>query len=536
MSDKIKKSVHKTIVDGITSKIEEAIAKNKGKMPYGCVTREIADAKTLFPTIDITRDHINNALRRRKKKRVSIISLAVPVSAFATVSAPSTSKIGRLCEKRTRGEILNVRAAKNEICSIYKNELDVHKAHHFGINRHVKFPTGRLDEIINEVRKKRKLSEDVKITKKFVRQRISKDTVIVVTASGPDSPLAAVEPDIVKLILAMSEIREPLRPSRCLNLINDMIKGTPSQQKLIDFKTKSKSSTIYTPIDEVGTSYWQNFKKRYGHLLVDKKGEKFELDRDSWCTYTNFRKMYQMVETKMIEAGVAEKINEPVWMTKDGKVVSENNKHQAYGCKVSLHITHPEMVIMADEVGANTSQKGDGHVGGERYICGKGKVPQKKASKKDKHFTLLGLTLLTGDPLMCVIIFSGERNRDLIELGVDPFIEKEDIIGDVSDGDYVINNTGKGKLFPTGPECQYKGKTIPCMCRWSKNGSMTGEILKDVVHTLDTYQLFDRSNGKKPFFLLDGHGSRLSEPFVKYVLDIEHEWMICLGVPYGTSL
>ena len=135
----------------------------------------------------------------------------------------------------------------------------------------------------------------MKITKKFVRQRISKDAVIVVTASGPDSPLAAVEPDIVKLILAMSEIREPLRPSRCLNLINDMIKGTPSQQKLIDFKTKSKSSTIYTPIDEVGTSYWQNFKKRYGHLLVDKKGEKFELDRDSWCTYTNFRKMYEPI-------------------------------------------------------------------------------------------------------------------------------------------------------------------------------------------------------------------------------------------------
>ena len=123
MSDKIKKSVHKTIVDGITSKIEEAIAKNKGKMPYGCVTREIADAKTLFPTIDITRDHINNALRRRKKKRVSIISSAVPVSAVATVSAPSTSKIGRPCEKRTRGEILNVRAAKNEICSIYKTNF-----------------------------------------------------------------------------------------------------------------------------------------------------------------------------------------------------------------------------------------------------------------------------------------------------------------------------------------------------------------------------------------------------------------------------
>lgn len=32
--------------------------------------------------------------------------------------------------------------------------------------------------------------------------------------------------------------------------------------------------------------------------------------------------------------------------------------------------------------------------------------------------------LLTGEPLMCVIIFAGEKNRDLVELGVDPFVVK----------------------------------------------------------------------------------------------------------------
>lgn len=106
----------------------------------------------------------------------------------------------------------------------------------------------------------------------------------------------------------------------------------------------------------------------------------------------------------------------------------------------------------------------------------------------------------------------------MVELGVDPFVEE--INGSVSDDDYVIKNTGKGKLFPTGPECTYKGKTIPCMCQWSKNGSMTGQILKEVVETLDSYRLFDHSNGKKPFFLLDRRNLRLSEPFVNYVRDI----------------
>ena len=135
---------------------------------------------------------------------------------------------------------------------------------------------------------------------------------------------------------------------------------------------------------------------------------------------------------------------------------------------------------------------------------------------------------------MCVIIFAGERCNDLVELGIDPFVKE--IEGVVSDHDYIIKNTGKGKLFPCGPECSYLGKTIPCMCRWSKNGSITGEILRDIVATLDHYNIFDRSNGKKPMFLFDGHGSRLSEPLVKYVQDIQHSWMILFGVPYGTNL
>ena len=168
-------------------------------------------------------------------------------------------------------------------------------------------------------------------------------------------------------------------------------------------------------------------------------------------------------------------------------------------------------------------------------MCRKGKTPQKKAAKKDKHFTLLGLTLLTSDPLMCVIIFSGKERKDLVELGIDPFCEEE-IIGELGNTDFIIKNTGKGKLFPCGPECTYNGKTIPCMCRWNKNGSMTSEILRDIVNTLDIHNLFDCTNSKKPFFLLDSHNPRLSEPFVTCIRDTEHEWCVCFGVPYATNL
>lgn len=101
---------------------------------------------------------------------------------------------------------------------------------------------------------------------------------------------------------------------------------------------------------------------------------------------------------------------------------------------------------------------------------------------------------------------------------------------------FIKANSGKGKRFPGGPTCAYKGVKVPCMCRWTEKGSITSEILRDIVKTLDSLDLFDRSNGKRPFFLLDGHGSRFELPFLQYINDKNHEWSACIGVPYGTSL
>lgn len=54
---------------------------------------------------------------------------------------------------------------------------------------------------------------------------------------------------------------------------------------------------------------------------------------------------------------------------------------------------------------------------------------------------MLGLTLLTGEPLMCVIIFVGKSNKDLVELRIDPFCNS--ILGDQNDNDFILQNTGK---------------------------------------------------------------------------------------------
>ena len=270
--------------------------------------------------------------------------------------------------------------------------------------------------------------------------------------------------------------------------------------------------------------------KRNEHKIVSKKGLKYEIDRASWSTYANFKQMYNGVIAEFVDAGVAKERELLVWMNRFGNEVEEKD---AFGCKVTHDILHPDYIICMDEVGGNTSQKGDGHIGGELMLCETGTSPQRKINTKDKHYTVLGLTTLSGKAVMCCVIFAGVNENPLCETGFD---WEAEIIGKTTDTDFVKKNTGKGKLFPGGPVCDFQGKKIPCFCRWSPKGSITTEILRDILATLDKLEVYERKDGIIPCVLLDGHGSRFGLPFLQYITDPEHEWCVVIGVPYGTAL
>ena len=94
----------------------------------------------------------------------------------------------------------------------------------------------------------------------------------------------------------------------------------------------------------VGYGYWRGFMKRNQHLLVSKKGKKYELNRDNWCTYTNMKAMYDHIIEEMINSNLAVKLEDPVWMNESGNHVSNENykkakkagvKFLAYRCKLS---------------------------------------------------------------------------------------------------------------------------------------------------------------------------------------------------------
>ena len=148
-SDRMKanKAAQNTVIQGIVSKVERAMHQNEGKIPYRFVAREVASAKISFPNLKINRDHINYVLQKRKKEQNKALQ-SIP-STSPTLTQPPIPKVaGRptgTTEKRKRSECLNERAAKNEICKIYHDEKEQHRAGHANAIKVANFPTGCLD-------------------------------------------------------------------------------------------------------------------------------------------------------------------------------------------------------------------------------------------------------------------------------------------------------------------------------------------------------------------------------------------------------
>ena len=61
-------------------------------------------------------------------------------------------------------------------------------------------------------------------------------------------------------------------------------------------------------------------------------------------------------------------------------------------------------------------------------------------------------------------------------------------------------------------------------------------LLVEMLKQMDNLELFLRvPGGPVPFLLLDGHDSRLSLAFLRYINNPTHYWACCLGLPNGTA-
>jgi hypothetical protein len=61
-------------------------------------------------------------------------------------------------------------------------------------------------------------------------------------------------------------------------------------------------------------------------------------------------------------------------------------------------------------------------------------------------------------------------------------------------------------------------------------------VLTTMLSKMDDLELFNQSDGMRPFLLCDGHGIIFEETFLEYTLESSKFWTHCIGVPCGTSI
>lgn len=195
------------------------------------------------------------------------------------------------------------------------------------------------------------------------------------------------------------------------------------------------------------------------------KREAFPQSRSEWCTPENVKEMYIRIYDQLVESGIAEKLEEGVYMDKDG---NEVEKEKAFGLKVNHKLVHPDYFIHVDEFGDNIDMTGDKSKGGERFVVGKNAPARTEASTSNCHYTVLGFTASTGDPVMCAIIVTGK------DLGVDDGVQLNistgiDVLADEPiDINNIENSFKEGGALSGGPTCVFRGKTVPCYVTTSK--------------------------------------------------------------------
>jgi hypothetical protein len=91
----------------------------------------------------------------------------------------------------------------------------------------------------------------------------------------------------------------------------------------------------------------------------------------------------------------------------------------------------------------------DGNIGNTKVMGPTYAKTRACSSLKDKHFTVLGVTAFTGEPVLCVVIVEGENRNLLVETGV--VLDAQEEIDDVVDIDLLATMQMNKEKFPGGP-------------------------------------------------------------------------------------
>jgi hypothetical protein len=552
---------HNNIAAAVDLLIEKK-TENNGRLPHGAMTQVVADLRT--SGVVTTRDHLNYLMKTWSQKSSRppsqiTVDASTNVSTVTGDSEPvelegdtnnGESVVDSLKRGRPAGTTMVDQRVRCKAKTDCLNEIATTFAKEKKENRILKknAPTNFLKELIKDKWDEYNLDTDQIVSCSTIRSRLTRGSHVSNHVGCRPLLPEEIEKVVVDIVVTMSKIRHPLSVFEIVELANSVIEKTEYQQTILNWKLKHFPHLPRDGGNKLGYGWWKGFSKRHSDRLVVKRGERFASDRAEWSKEIYIRQMYDVIYDNLVNAGIAVKLPENVFMDASGNIVENPDgvlnseidtqlDGKPLGLPCDTKIIHPEYLLFFDETGCNTNQKKDGHYGGEKFVCARGMTPKQICSSRDKHFTVLGLTAATGDPVLCVVIFASEKKEGVvgnwsegIDIMVNPVLDEK--------GEVILSevNFGEGKYFPSGPTCCFRGKTIPYLPLSSPSGGITGELLVEILTWLDKNEVFERvPGGPEPFLLLDGHESRLSAVFIDYITDPDHIWHVNLGIPHATS-
>jgi hypothetical protein len=266
---------------------------------------------------------------------------------------------------------------------------------------------GYLKRLIDE--KKNKFGINCSISSKIIKNCIQKG--LTTAHHGAKSLLDEVEVALVQICNQMGKIRQPLSCTKAIALMNDMIENTNAKLKLIEFQQSRILGTYGFEKGQVTSGWWRGFLRQHKDKLITKRGEKFALNRGDWTTLPSIRQMYKVIYDEMVDANMAVSLENPIFTDINGQ--PEDHDTKRFELAQNIKITKLEWILFANESEFNTSQKTDGHVGGQKFVVERGTVSQIMLSTTDHKFTMLPFTSASGEAVCCAIIRGKGRFQPL---------------------------------------------------------------------------------------------------------------------------
>ena len=136
-----------------------------------------------------------------------------------------------------------------------------------------------------------------------------------------------------------------------LELANSLIKNTCWQDWWKTYQRSIKMDPSSPNFGKVGRTFWRHFLQRNETKIRAQIPDTVAINRKEWMTYNNFRKMYNLVYAAMKKAKIAQNFDVPKILTIARDMSSD--PREAYGLPIAVQLTHPEYLVMVNEVGTS---------------------------------------------------------------------------------------------------------------------------------------------------------------------------------------